>query len=570
MSGMAGNAATMPALVAERASSDPAGVILRRKDRGIWKPVTWGDLAQRMNAAAAALHAAGIGSGDVVAILSDTNPAWATLDLGIQAAGAIAAGINPADPPAEVARLLRETGARLLFVEGEAMLDKALEARGDCPALTRIVIMDMKGLRDLADPGCESLDAFLARAGSAAPPGVTLDPDAPAVLIPTSGTAGPARAVALSHRNIQAAIAAAAGPLDVRSADERLAFLPMCHVIERVLGLYLSLCVGAISNYVEGVDTVPENLQELQPTVLIAPPRFWRRLHARIDAASAAATPVQRWLLRRTLAAGLARSRGTASAIDRSFLGIGRRPILAPVRRSLGLGRLRRAVFAFGGVAEAVSDWLHAVGIETAELYGQTEAGGFGFLVSQAASDDVRLAGDGEIQVRGTRVALGYRQGDALAPLATADGWLCTGDAGEGRGGRLAPAGRLSEGRDIAAVEAALRSSPYISDAVAVPAGGGFAALVMIDPDTVEPWAQRHKVPFTGFASLVRAEEVKALVAETVRSASRSGAGAIRAFRLIEQRYEPGDNELSPVFAPRRALLRERHGDLIAAMLPEA
>jgi len=568
MSGKIESAATLPALVAARAKADPRGVILRRKDRGIWKTVTWTEVDSRMTAIAAAVRASGVRVGDVAAILSDTNPEWAMLDLGIQAAGCVSAGLNPADGAADIGRQLMETGARLLFVEGEAMLDKALAVRSACPDLTRVVIMDMKGLRDLAEPGCESLDAFLAR-GAAPTPVVMVDPTAPAAIIYTAGTSGPARAVVLSHRNIQAAIAAAAGPLDQRPGDERLAFLPMCHVIERVMGLYLSLATGTISNYVEGVDTVPENLQELQPTVLIAPPRFWRRLHARAAAATSAAAPEQRWLVNRALKAGLSSARGQASVVDRVILALGQRLVLDPIRRSLGLARLRRAVFAFGSVPDAVAEWLQGAGIETAELYGQTESGGFGFLLSTGGGDTARLAAAGEIQLRGGHVALGYRHEDGVTAIATVDGWLCTGDIGQGTDGRIVPTGRLAEGREPASLEAALRASPFISDAVTIAVGGaagrGHAALVMIDADTVEPWAQRQNIPFTGFASLVRADAVRALIAEAVASTNAAGFGTIRAFRLIEQRYEPGDTELSPVFTLRRGMIRERHRDMIEA-----
>lgn len=564
MSGSLHTAATMPALVADRAKAAADTVILRRKDRGIWKSTTWAQFDQRVRAAAASMIAAGLRPGDVVAILSDTNPRWAELDLGIQAAGCVAAGLNPADDAATIAHWLRETGTCLLFVEGEAMLDKALEARASAPALTRIVIMDMKGLRDLSDPACESLDAFLARgnAGSALP---ALDPDAVAVMILTAGTLGDARMVALSHRNIQGALSAAAGPLDQRAGDERLAFLPMCHAIERVLGLYLSLATGTISNYVEGVDTVPENLTELQPTVLIAPPRFWRRLHARITAAHAAASPLQRWLLTRTLKAGAARAQGRAGVVDSVVLGLGERVTLTPVRQILGLSRLRRAVFAFGAAPEQVSQWLNSVGIPTAELYGQTEAGGFGFLALETAGDGaVRLTESGEIQLSGPRIAMGYRTTGGLAPLPMQDGWLSTGDLGRQDDGGIVPSGRIADGAGVTVLENALRASPFICDAIVTRAGDRFSALILIDPDTVEPWAQREKVPFTGFASLVRAEPVRRLITDTVATVGRAH-GAIAEFHLLEQRLEPGDAELSPVFAPRRGVVRARHQAMLTA-----
>jgi len=555
MSGIPNNsgssvASSLPALVAARGKSDPQGTVLRRKDLGIWQPLAWAELGSRMRRVAGAILGAGVSRGETVGILSETRIDWGVLDLGIQAAGCIAVGLNPAEPAAVLARQLVETGCSLLFVEGAQQLDMVLDHRNEVPGLRGVVIVDMKGLRDFSDPMCSSLEEFLIQAPDSADFDTviaSLGGDKPAAIIYTAGNTHDARPVLFSHGNIMA-MANAGRVLDIRAGDERLAFLPMCHVIERVLGFYLSLLTGAISNYVESADTVPENLQDLQPHVLVAPPRFWRRLYNRMRVAESEATTLQRWTLGRAMSPG-------------GLLGpVGDKVVLSTVRRNLGIDRLRRAVVAFGTLPKDVADRLTALRVPVAELYGTTESGGLGFL-SGAAGQDVRVASRGELELSGAHIAVGYWHAGGTAEQLVRDGWLPTGDAARVDGSAIRLLGRAEHGEVATAIEIALRSNPYIADAIALPAGDGVVCLVMIDPDTVEPWAQRANIPFTGFASLVRAEQVQDLVAQAIAAVNSAGAGAerIRGFRLIDQRYEPGDAELSPVFQLRRAMVCMRY-----------
>ncbi|MCX7381236.1 MAG: AMP-binding protein, partial [Alphaproteobacteria bacterium] len=316
------NTSSLPAMVFDRVGAQGPVTILRKKDRGIWQAVTWAMLGARIRAIGMALADSGIGRGAVAGILAETGPDWIAADIAIQGAGGIAIGLTPTDPGDVTAGTLRESGCRLVFVENEEQLDKVLEIRGDCPALQRIVIMDMKGLREFADPMCESLDAFAARgaAADAARPGAwdaavaAVRPADIAIMAGTSGTSEPARLVALSHANVLAQVEGAAAATGQGGADERLAFLPLSLVAERVFGLYLALHCGTISNLVESAETVPENLQEVRPTVMFAIPRIWEKLHAAITVGTSGATWVQRGLYRWAIGRASARvATGTAA-----------------------------------------------------------------------------------------------------------------------------------------------------------------------------------------------------------------------------------------------------------------
>ena len=367
------NPVTVPAMVTDRAAAHGAEVILRKKDHGIWKAVTWSELGMRTREVGMGLKAIGFRPGDIACVLAETRPEWVYVDLGILGAGGVSGGIDPAEEPEQLGQTLQQSGCRVLFVENDEQLDKVLLVRDRCPTLQRIVIFDMKGLRDFADPICESFQAFIARGierdgahSDAWQAGIgTIAAEQPAVLLfPHGGVAGKGRV--LTHGDVLHLIANARSLLEPRAGDERLALLPMCHVMERVFGLYLALDARAVSNYLENPDTVMENLQEVQPTMLGTDTRFWELLHARATNAASGATRLQRLLYRGAIAA--AQHGGLQASLAR--LGV-----LRAVRRELGLNRLRHAYIGAASLPSEIGRWAMALGITIQQIDGQATRG---------------------------------------------------------------------------------------------------------------------------------------------------------------------------------------------------
>jgi long-chain acyl-CoA synthetase len=357
--------ASIPAILAARVAAHGSEIVLRKKDHGIWKATTWQQLGARVREVGLGLKAIGFRPGDVGCVVAETRPEWVHIDLAILGAGGVSGGIHPEQEAESFGHALRDSRCRVLFVENDEQLDKALLVRDRCPALQRIVIIDMKGLRDFADPMCESLDAFVARSGSEDDwdAGVAaIAAGQPAILLlPRTGASR-----TLTHGDALHLIANTRSLLRLRPGDERLALLPMCHVMERVLGLYLSLDARVISNYLENPDTVIENLQEVQPTVLATDPRIWQLLHTRISNAAAGATPVQRMLYRGAVAAG---ARGGPAAL------LARMCVLHAVKRELGLSRLRLAYIGGVPLAPEIARWAAALGITIQSVDGQAAPG---------------------------------------------------------------------------------------------------------------------------------------------------------------------------------------------------
>ena len=580
---------TLPDLLRRRMTTDATRTIMRRKDRGIWKPMNWGELGTRVRSLVRAMQADGFGRGTTGAILADTHPEWLQADLALQSAGGVSVGLSPSAGVDEITEQLRDSGARLVFAENEEQLDKVLRARTACPALCRIVIFDMKGLRDLADPMCSSFADYMTSGATAADTWDAtidvLDPDTPAALIYHHD-----HPIRLSHGNLAAAIDAAMRLFTPNAEDERLVVMPLPHVSERVLGAYLSLHTGCISNFGESSGALEENLREMKPTLLVAPPSLWKLFHDRVALATGAATRIQRVMCRIAIAAGVRAGENRANggrampwSVASAWLAW---PVLANVRRYLGLSRLRLGLIAGGTAAPDMVRWFMALGIDPIEVYGPAESSGLaaapapgavrpGDVGYAIAPDLLRVTPDGEIELNSAALC----QPEAASP---SDGiWHRTGDAGMMTDGRLTVLGRvgatitLLDGSTVhpEPIERALCLSPYIADALVVGDGRSFpGCLIRLEPDAVESWAHDKRVLFSGFADLANTAEIRALLQTEIERVNRTVARAapIRAFRAIGRPLQEGDPELDSLGGLRRVPVMTTFRSLITMMYAEA
>ena len=584
-------AANIPAMVFAQVEARGSETILRKKDRGIWRAMSWADLGKATRQVAMALKASGFRRGEVACVLADTSPAWVMTDLGILCAGGISAGLSTAESVEQLQVMMNDCRARIIFVGNDEQLDKILQIRSSCPTFERIVIYDFKGLRDFNDPMCESFQAFMARGETydAGHPGewamclAALDGEDGAALLYTSGSSGAPKGVVLSHRSVVTQVGSAAALLGQTSGDERLAFLPMSHFMERILGIYLALYSGTISNYVESADSVPDNLREVMPTVFAAPPRLWEQFYARVLGAVAQATWLQRALFNWAFRAN---ERQVNSGASGGLLaGLGSWLVLRPVRRRLGIDRLRVGCIGGAPVSPALVRWYRVLGVDLAEVYGLSEAAGLvmatrsdptkGGLQQRAASGELTLAPSGEVMVRDDHIFTGYWRSGARPERSSKAGWFSTGEAGRVDNGTLRITGRLedliatSSGASIAPseVEAELKFSPYIADALVVGGPGrALGALIAIDHESVERWAQDKRIAFTGFAGLARSDEVRTLIEAEIQRVNAMFAEPIKSFRVIDRKLEPEDPELTPMMKLRRRFVSEKYRDLIEGM----
>jgi long-chain acyl-CoA synthetase len=580
---------------------------IREKKFGIWQSTSWREWLRKSKEIAYALDDVGFRPGDVASIIANATPEWVYADMGILCAGGVSSGIYPTDAPSQVAYLINDSRTRVIFVEDEEQLDKVLLCRDRCPTLERIVVFDMEGLSGFSDPMVMSLDEFMAL-GRNAMMGreaaweemiASRGPDDLAILVYTSGTTGPPKGAMHSNRSVTHQMRYADYLLVPQDDEERLVFLPLCHVAERVGGYYLSVAVGSVMNFAESPETVPDNLREVQPTAFLAVPRIWEKFYSAITIALKDATPLQQAMYRWALGVGrrLADCRLEGRTPPPSLRLLGQAAywlVFRNIRRMLGLDRVRIAFTGAAPIAPDLIRWYLALGLDMREVYGQTENCGVATLmpndriklgsVGKAAPwGEVKISPEGEILVRGDYLFMGYLNlPEKTAETVDADGWLHTGDIGtiDNEGfvritDRMKDIIITSGGKNItpSEIENQLKFSPYISDAVVIGDKRPYlTCLVMIDHENVEKFAQDNDIPFTNYASLCRAPEVQDLIRREIEAVNQNVARveSIKKFHLIERQLTPEDEELTPTMKLKRNYVNKSYASEIEAMYRSA
>ncbi|GMV45360.1 MAG: AMP-binding protein [Pseudomonadota bacterium] len=575
---------------------------LRCKLRGLWRPVSWAEYGEQVRRIALALIAAGFAPGERACILAENRPQWFFADLAVVTAGGIAVGIYTTNAPEQVAYVLEDCGARFVFVADEEQLDKVLQVRARLPALRRIVVFDMEGLRELRDPMVTSLEAF-AQGGAAEPAArseewrrriAAVAPHDTAILIYTSGTTGPPKGAMLTHANLAFQAAALHGVMPLGPGDEMLSFLPLAHIAERLLSVVRPIFNGAIVNFVEHEDTMAQNLRELSPTVFFAVPRIWEKFHARATIAAGDGTAAERLAFRLAFAAaqraGARRAEGRRLPLWLQLAqALAARSVLHRTRKLLGLERARYVVTGAAPIAPELIRWYLALGLDMMQAYGMTETAGVASLPPPGRrrhgsvgvalpGTEMRLASGGELLIRGPHVFAGYWNNPAQTARAVVDGWLHTGDIAriDAEGfvhivDRLKDIIITSGGKNVSPseIENQLKFSPYVADAVVIgDARPYLSALVMIDYDNVVRYAQDHAIPFTDYASLCMHERIRALIAAEVEAVNARFARVeqIKTFRLIDVQLTTEDEEFTPTLKLKRSVVERRHRALVDQM----
>ena len=580
-------------------------VILRQKELGIWRAVTWEQLGQAAREAGMGLIALGFEPGEVASIQSNTNREWLFADLGILGAGGVSNGIYPTDAAAQAEYLLADSGSAYVFVEDEEQLDKILEVRERLPKLRRIIVFDMEGLRDFDDAQVMSLEALRALGADfdEKHEGVwekrvgTRTAGDLAILVYTSGTTGKPKGAMISHRNILATLDGYQDSFPQGPEDERMAFLPLCHIAERVGGQYHSLHSGAVLNFVENPETVPENVREIAPTIFTAVPRVWEKFYSGVLIRLKEAGRLQQWAYSvaigiGTKVAAAKEARKPVPAGLRFAFRLARLLVLDNVRKVIGVHRTKVCITGAAPISPDLVRWYMALGVEMVEVWGQTESCGAitaipegkakpGSIGPQMRHAEVKLSPEGELLARGDSVFMGYLNQPEKTAETLKDGWLHTGDVGKvDEEGFFTITDRMKDiiitagGKNItpSELENQLKFSPYITDAVVIGDKRPYlVALIMVDHENVENHAQEHAIPFSNYASLCRRPEIVGLIQGEIDKVNKGFARAeqVKKFRLLETKLTAEDEELTPTMKLKRKLVNEKYKGLIESMYAE-
>ncbi len=579
-------------------------VWMRQKHLGVWRSWTWNQTATAVEEIANGLLSLGFAKGDCASILSNTVVEWVWADLAVLSCSGVSNGIYPTDASSQVHYLCDDSRTRVLFVEDDEQLDKALEVRNTLPLLQKIVVFDMEGLRTLNDPNVISLDALrkLGRSHKAAHPNALQErialckPEDLAILVYTSGTTGKPKGAMHLHSSLVFTVHGYNLLAAQDDNDERMCFLPLCHIAERMGGEYSALYTGAKLNFVENPETIPENVREIAPTVFTAVPRVWEKFYSGVMISLKEAGAIQQ--------ATYAWSIGVGTTIAEKVLA--QEPVsgwlklkfkvaqilaLNNVRKLIGIHRSRYLVTGAAPISPELVRWYLALGVPMLEVWGMTETCGAstgvpadrmrpGSIGPAASYNEVRLdPATGEILVRGKNVFAGYLNlPEKTAETIDADGWLHTGDVGVIDGdGYFRITDRMKDiiitagGKNItpSELENDLKFSPYITDAVVIGDKRPYlTVIIMIDHENVEKFAQDQDVPFSNYASLTKAPEIQALIQGELERVNKKFARVeqIKKFFLLENQLTAEDEELTPTMKLKRKLVEKKYAPQIEAM----
>ena len=593
---------TIPRLFWKRVVQWSDRTALREKVNGLWREISWQEYGLQTRNTALGFMALGLQPGDRVAIISENNPQWLYSDMGTLAAGGVTVGIYPTDSANQVEYVLNHSGAVFYIAEDEEQLDKVLEVRHKIPCLQKIIIMDMEGLRHFSDPMVMSFDELLklGKELDQQNPNLFIEhlkrpqPEDLAILIYTSGTTGPPKGAMISHRNIISTMEMQNEVNPGDENDEVLSFLPLCHIAQRTVSVFNPLLVGYRINFVEEMDTIPENMREVSPTVFFAVPRIWEKFYSGLVLTMKDSTGLEKWAYRWAMGVGQKVSDYRLNGSEPPFhlqalFKLADWTVMRNLKKSIGLYRARYCLSGAAPISPDLLKFYHSLGLDIREVYGQTENCGptsihyendvrFGTVGKPLPRAEIRIAEDGEILLKGPHVFMGYYNDPEKTRETIVDGWLHTGDVGRiDEHGHLIITDRKKDiiitagGKNItpSEIENQLKFSPYINDAVVIGDGRKYlTALIMIDDENVMKFAQDNRVPFTTYASLTKAKEIIELIEKEVDEVNKKFARVetIKKFRLIDIQLTTDDEEITPTMKLKRKFVNEKFKDVINSM----
>jgi long-subunit acyl-CoA synthetase (AMP-forming) len=554
--------------------------------------ISWAQLRDRVDALAAGLAGLGLKKGDSVALMFGNRPEFHISDLAVMMVGGTPFSIYNTYAPNQIEFVVSDADARILMTE-QAHLPQVLEARKRLPGLEHVIVVDgdaPEGCLSLADVegagGELDVDASVAQ----------ISGDDVLTLIYTSGTTGPPKGVQLIHSNLLSACEGIDELIEFPDDGRVISWLPSAHVAERNAHHYLPIVYGLQITCCDNPRDILQFLPEVRPSWFFAVPRIFEKLKAGLETAVAGMPEEQRTAAEEGLAAAIEKVRlqqrgepvpedlaaRVAQADDQFFSGW---------RSMLGLDQVEALNVGAAPTPVEVLEFMHAIGLPLAELWGMSETCGagavnppdrikIGTVGPPAPGIQIKLDTDGEVLVKGGVVMKGYRNlPDKTAETFTEDGWLRTGDIGEfDEDGYLKIVDRKKEliinaaGKNMspANIEATLKSaSPLIGQAAVVGDRRSFnTALIVLDSDFAPAWAAQQGITETSLEKLAVDDRMREAVAAGVEEANSRLARVeqIKKFHIVAGDWLPGGDELTPTMKLKRKPIEQKYAAQIEAL----
>jgi long-chain acyl-CoA synthetase len=573
--------------------------LLNYKHDGAWQSLAANELAQQARAVAMGLYALGVRAGDHVGLLSENRVEWTISDLAVINCGAADVPIYATQSPKQVAYILQDAGAEVLFISNQAQYDRVREALHDCPKLRVIIAFDAVNAPRGKVMSFADLQGWGNAAHDAEPQlyqtlQTSVTPESLATLIYTSGTTGDPKGVMLTHANLVANVLSTAQVMSVAADEPVLTFLPFSHIFERAV-MYYYLYTRATIYYAQSVDTVAADLAEVRPFYMTSVPRLFEKIYARAmeraEAKGALTAKIARW------AVGVAKEWAETTCNERSVNlplklkhQLADKLVFSKWRAAMG-GRIKYFVSGGAPLAPDLARIFYGAGLPILQGYGLTEsspgitsnttaAHRLGSVGRALPGVTVKIAEDGEILCSGANVMQGYygleeETTEALSRDEENRVWLHTGDIGHlDKDGYLFITDRkkdllkTSGGKYIAPqpIESAIKRSRFVNQVIVIGDERKFpAALIVPQMDAVKAYAAQHNLAASGEAALLKHPEIIKLFEREVaeHTSDLSQHERVKAVLLLDHELTIEGGELTPTLKVKRRVVADRHKEAI-------
>ena len=577
-------------------------VAMREKEFGIWRPITWQDYLDNVKYITLGLISLGLEEGDKVSMIGDNRPEGLWAEMATLCARGVGVWLFQDSLIDEVRYIIDHSDTRFLFGEGQEEVDKAISIFNECPKLEKIIWDDPKGMRNYDEDYLISLKEVQQL-------GRELEKEKPelfeelvnkgsgeevALLFYTSGTTALPKGALLSQHNM---LTMGQHLMDVdpcMDSDDYVSYLPFAWIGEQMMSISCGLQIGYTLNFPEEPETAQENIREIGPHVMFAPPRMYEQMTRTVQVKYLDASWIKRKFYEFSTYVGykVANLKFDKKAVPfywKALEWIASITVQKKLKDHLGLARVRNAYTGGAAMGPDHFRFFHALGVNLKQIYGQTEVAGisvvhrngdikFDTVGHPIPGTEVKIAEDGEILTRSPSVFLGYYKNPEATEKTLIDGWLYSGDKGFiDDDGHLVVFDRtkdvftLKDGKPFAPqyLETRLKFSPYIRDSWVIGDKKDYiSAVLCIDYAVVGKWADENKLNYTSYPELSQMPEVYDLVEKQILQANKDlpDVAKVVKFTNLYKELDADDDELTRTRKLRRAFVEKRYEDIVRAL----
>ncbi len=588
---------TVPEAYLRRVDVSPTESIFRHKKDGQYVSVSWTDFHKKVLKVFSYLNGLGLKHEDTACIFSQSSPDWMLIDYASQGCGLVVVPIYHSNSVEDVAYILENSEAKMIFVDDEGCCKKLEEAfkttKNTIPVVTLFEktagssSFSTKNLSDILNaPEAKGADALFRKMAS------QVKPESMASIVYTSGTTGRPKGVVLSQSNFTTEARSLAAEMELTNSDDTLTFLPFAHIMGRMESL-IPIFSGITLNFAENINTVAQDIGTVGPTILVSVPRIYEKIYSKIQSEVQSQPEIKRNIFQWAMNVGreYVRLKSDKSVIP-ILLGIKYRIadqlVFAKIRQKMG-GKIRITISGGAPLSRELCEIFHACGIRIMEGYGLTETTAaitlnrpedmcFGTVGRTFANSELKIAEDGEILVRGPVVFKEYYKNPEATKEVFRDGWFCTGDIGEiNDRGFLKITDRKKElivtsgGKNIAPqkLENALKGSRFISNCMVYGDKQKYiVALLTLNEAEMMKWGKDKGLSFSNYAELSTSKEVTQLLDGEVKTANGQLASyeTIKKFSILPADFTIETGELTPSLKVKRKVVTTKYKDYIDKM----